>query len=91
MTCLFVHFHLVFLSFYGKQLALSYKSVVVKGAVMECLAVTEELLAKDCSFRPLPGGLLLLDDCAFISSAVSPGLTLAFLRGSPWSFSTMAH
>ena len=37
--CLFLHFHLVFLSFYGKQVASSYKSVVVKGAVVECLAV----------------------------------------------------
>lgn len=58
---------------------------------MECLAVTEELLAADCSSGPLPGGLLFMDECVFISSAVSPR---ADLGPSPWfprSLSTMAH
>lgn len=81
----------MFLSIYGKQLVSSYKSVVVRGAVMECLAVSEELLAKDCSSRPLPGGLLFMDECVFISSAVSPGADLGLSLWFPLSFSIMAH
>lgn len=61
------------------------------GAVMECLAVTEEMLANDCSFRPLPGGLLFMDECVFISSAVSPRADLGLSPWFPWYFSTTAH
>lgn len=61
------------------------------GTVMECHAVTEEMLAKDCSFGPLPGGLLFMDECVFISSAVSPRADLGLFSWFPWSFSAMAH
>ena len=81
----------MFLSCYGKQLASSSQSVVVRGAVMECPAVTEELLANDRSLRPLPGGPLFMDECVFISSAVSPRADLGLSPWFPWSFSTMAH
>lgn len=86
---------LCFFLFYGKH-ASCYKSVMVRGAVMECLAVTEELLAKDCSSRWLPGGRCLWMSMCLLVQPCTPGLTLAFLCGSPgpspsWPTKTMAH
>lgn len=59
----------------------------LRGAVMECLAVTEQLLARDCSFLPIPGGLLFM----FISSVASHGADLSHSPFLPWSSSTVAH
>lgn len=58
---------------------------------MECLAVTEQLLARDCCFLPVPGGLLFMDACMFISSAVSPRADLSLSPFLPWFLSTVAH
>lgn len=43
---------------------------------------------KTSAFRPLPGGLLFMDECVFISSAVSPGPDLGRSPRFPWSIST---
>lgn len=81
----FAYFFISILSFFGKQLTSSSKALVVRGAVMEYLNGAGELLAKDCKFsRPLPGGLLFMDECVcLLVQPCPPGLTLAFLVGSP--------